>query len=153
MSTLIGALQAINLFCAAIVAGIMVAVLFGVIPSLQKFTMADDLRFHQSLDPRMDAFQPILVVGAGISSIVLLILDHDSALATACLLLGLACTIGIIVASAGFNQPVNRRCQEWTAETLPADYPAIRERWNRIHLLRTISAVVALISFIIAALL
>ena len=61
-----------------------------------------------------------------------------------------------LLAAAGLitrlgNQPINGLVMSWTAETLPADWEALRDSWRNLHLLRTISTMAALLLLSIAA--
>lgn len=42
------------------------------------------------------------------------------------------------------NRPLNAQIATWTAETIPADWSAVRDRWDTAH---TISAILAAIAF------
>jgi hypothetical protein len=64
----------------------------------------------------------------------------------------LAGTIGIVITSEGFNVPTNRKVDRWTPETIPADYERIRDRWDRVHAIRTCCGVFALTSYLLSAL-
>lgn len=43
------------------------------------------------------------------------------------------------------NAPVNRHVVQWTAETLPANWPLYRQQWEAGHVLAAAAALVALI--------
>jgi uncharacterized membrane protein len=58
---------------------------------------------------------------------------------TALVLMVIAMIITLVV-----NVPIDRQIQSWTTATLPADWNAIRDRWEYFHGLRTLVSLVAL---------
>jgi Domain of unknown function (DUF1772) len=57
----------------------------------------------------------------------------------ACVLIIVALLITLLV-----EVPIDNQIKTWTAETIPSDWGAIRERWQRFHTARTF---VSLVSF------
>jgi uncharacterized membrane protein len=45
--------------------------------------------------------------------------------------------VGGGVVTRFFNQPINAMVMNWTPETLPADWAALRDAWWNWHLVRT----------------
>jgi uncharacterized membrane protein len=143
----------INLFCAAISAGGLVMVFMVIAPILRKWPDNMSVPLHQAVDRLPDNYMRPSTAISGVAAITLLILNPDfQKAATIFTLVGLLGTLGIAFTSEFFNIPVNRIVRTWTVDTVPADYPQLRRRWDRYNATRTISSVVALICYIIAAL-
>jgi hypothetical protein len=52
-------------------------------------------------------------------------------------LLSLVLIIAALVITLGVEVPIDNQIKEWTAETAPIDWEAIRDRWEFFHGLRT----------------
>jgi len=50
------------------------------------------------------------------------------------------------------NVPIDRQIQSWTTTTLPADWSAIRDRWEFYHALRTFVSLIALACLFVSTL-
>ncbi len=50
------------------------------------------------------------------------------------------------------NRPINDQVAAWTAETVPADWTALRDRWDTVHTLSAVFAAVAFGSLLIGVL-
>ena len=63
------------------------------------------------------------------------------------------CMLLVLVITVGFELPLNKRIQSWTAGSAPADWTRVRDLWLKRHLLRTISGtasfVCALVSLVL----
>ena len=59
---------------------------------------------------------------------------------------------GSIVVTVTQMVPLNELANGWTAETLPADFDAVRRQWWSLHLLRTVGATAGFV-LLVAALL
>jgi hypothetical protein len=58
------------------------------------------------------------------------------------------CLTGMIAAFFAFNAPVNAAVAQWSAETMPADWPAYRLRWELGHAIAFVLGLAALIALI-----
>jgi hypothetical protein len=59
-------------------------------------------------------------------------------------LLAVGCYLGMLACFFVFNGPANAALNGWTAATLPADWSALRMRWELGHALAALLALVAL---------
>jgi hypothetical protein len=67
-------------------------------------------------------------------------------------ILGIFGTLGVALLSRYFNVPTNARMLDWSLNDIPADYPAIRARWDLVHTLRVTCGAAALVFYLLAAL-
>jgi len=51
---------------------------------------------------------------------------------------GLAFLVSVVVVTVTLNVPIDLQIKKWTPDSLPADWQAIRKRWERYHELRTV---------------
>ncbi len=65
----------------------------------------------------------------------------------ACLLIVIALLITLLV-----EVPIDNQIRTWSAETLPADWTALRARWQLFHTARTFVSLASLASLILAVL-
>jgi uncharacterized membrane protein len=57
-----------------------------------------------------------------------------------------------LVVTLTFEVPIDNQIKVWTVETLPADWQAMRDRWEFYHALRTFASIAALASVTASAL-
>jgi uncharacterized membrane protein len=57
----------------------------------------------------------------------------------------------VFVTSLAINLPINGDQADWSVQAPPSDWADVRDRWQLAHLVRTISAVLAFCSLIVAA--
>jgi uncharacterized membrane protein len=90
----------------------------------------------------MSVLMPAALLSALISTVLLLRRGQTRRsvfTVSAFVLLLVAMIITLIV-----NVPIDRQIQSWTTTTLPADWSAIRDRWELYHGLRTLVSLTAL---------
>jgi hypothetical protein len=56
----------------------------------------------------------------------------------------------MLVATIGFEVPLNPQIQSWTPGYAPSSWQHVRDLWLERHLLRTISSVLGFISALLA---
>ena len=66
-------------------------------------------------------------------------------------LAGLLLMIGALVITLAVNVPIDVQIAGWTVDTLPAEWTAIRDRWEFYHGLRTVASIASL-GWVIASL-
>jgi len=153
MATVIDVLRFINIFFAAIATGTLVMVLLALIPMVGSMSPGVGLQVHHRIDPLIDRFNPPSVIISAVAAALILLLDAARTSTTVFLyVVGILGSIGIAVTSLGFNMRINRSIRAWSVDAVPEEYGPTRERWNRFHLVRTVSSVLALSCYIIAVL-
>ena len=143
----------VNLLSGGLYAGLLVAVLFvevtlrGVGPDV--YTVVEQVK-HANLNVLAAAtITPTLASG-----LLLLILAREPrGRAFALTLVGLLCAVVALAVTLLVNVPINAAQLAWSPQAPPADWAAIRDRWQVAHALRTAAAVAGLSCQILAALL
>ena len=155
---LVDVLRFLNVLSAGLEAGGQLSVLLVVVPVKRHWPTELSVRVHQPmLHTLPDRYLRPLGFVTGISALLILGLAAigETELETASIvltLLGLPAAIGVAVLSEAFNKPTNRIILTWSSEDIPADYARIRDRWDRIHVMRTASGLIAFVCFAAAAL-
>ena len=106
---------------------------------------------HEVFEPVMPVFVT-LVIASGL--LVLFLMRRQlKSLAFALTLVGVLCTVALMISTVLFNVPINAEIIDvWSVESPPANWAEVRDRWNFFHGLRTILAVVALACLLLAGL-
>ena len=91
-------------------------------------------------------------VGAFLSTLVVVFLTRGRSAIFALSLAGLLCLAGMLLVWAVFINPINLRVRASTSESVPADWASLRDRWHRLHAIRSIFAVVGVSALISAVL-
>lgn len=67
-------------------------------------------------------------------------------------LIATLCFAGTLAAFTFGNNPLNQQIAAWTPQTLPANWRAVRDAWDRFHAFSSVLAGIALVSLLIALL-
>jgi hypothetical protein len=65
---------------------------------------------------------------------------------------GLAGVIANGAISAKWEWPINREINSWSTDAVPANYPQLRDTWDKKHVWRTVASILAFASFALAGL-
>ena len=144
-------LTVVLLVSSGIFAGGLVMVAAAIVPTFRALPANTYVKVHQTLSRYVDRFMPLtalltILVGLALTRL------HTGA-TRALLVAGVLLTIAVAVISQFGNVPLNRKVRSWNPEAPPAETSHLRERWRRLHLLRTFAGVLALAAFAVAAVL
>jgi hypothetical protein len=143
-------LSVLVLLSGAVLTGGLIMVALAVVPTFRSIPAAEHVRMHRTLDRYIERFMPLSAVLTILGGIALANLHTEAHLRTV-LIAAVALTVMVSLISHLFNRPINLRMHTWSLEALPADLVEIRERWARLHLLRTLVSVAALALYAVAA--
>jgi hypothetical protein len=154
VKSLISVLRFVNIVSAGVLGGGQLLVLRVIVPVKREWSTDLSVRVHQAmLHDLPDSY--LLPAGAisGVTGALLLLFQRNrTALGTLCYLLGLVGSAGVAVTSERFNKPTNRMILGWRPEDIPANYPQIRDRWDRVHAVRTASGMLSFLAYLVAGL-
>jgi uncharacterized membrane protein len=138
--------QFVTLLLFSLVTGVFWGTWFGLSRSMSALTPATFLEVGHTmignLGGPMSVLMPAALVSTLISTVLLLRRGQTRSsvfTVSAFVLLLVAMIITLIV-----NVPIDGQIQSWTTTTLPADWSAIRDRWELYHGLRTLVSLTAL---------
>jgi len=121
-----------------------------VVPTFRSVPASEHVRMHRTLDKYIERFMPFSAVLTILGGAGLVYLHTETHLRTA-LIAAVALTVTVSLISHLCNRPINLRMHTWNLDALPSDLVEIRERWARLHLLRTLVSVAALALYAAAA--
>ncbi len=152
MSAAVKIARFVNLLCGGLYAGLLVAVLCvevtlrGVGPDV--YTIVEQVK-HANLNVLAAAtIVPTLASGA----LLLVLAREPRGWAFALTLVGLLCAVVALTITLLVNVPINAAQLAWSPQAPPADWAAIRDRWQLAHTLRTTAAIAGLSCQILATL-
>jgi uncharacterized membrane protein len=134
--------QFINLFLLTLVSGVFWGTWFSLSRSIESITPQTFLEVGKSMMANLGGPMSILFPLAILSTLPVLYgmyREHQKR----DLLLVSSGLVLFIVALAGtlmVNVPIDRQINDWTINTLPPDWPQIRDRWEFWHAVRTFAS-------------
>jgi uncharacterized membrane protein len=149
VSVALDSLRFVAVFAIGIAAGTLVALLVGVTPTLRRLEPGEALRTKQMVERLLDRYQPALVAIALVTSAATLFW-HLSTSAYVLTGIGLGANVGVAVLALGFCLPVNRQLESLEASPNAAEFSGLLARWSRFHVLRTVAALIAFASYLLA---
>jgi uncharacterized membrane protein len=152
MTALIAVLAVLAVLISGVAAGGLVNVLIAQVPTFRALTPSDYVTVKQMVHVNTKRYLPWLFRACLLPGIALVALRTDP-LGRALAIGGVVHIIIVAVISERFNQPLNREVQSWSPAQPPAELDAVRTRWAKFNLIRTINAVVALALFAACAVL
>jgi hypothetical protein len=155
VTLLLNVLVFVNVFAAALVAGGQVAVLMVIVPVKRRLPARASVELHLAmLGHQIDRYmRPSGIVSGLTAFAILALLPARPPAVVVPILLGLVGTLGVVITSRYFNVRTNRAMAGWSLEALPADYPAIRARWDRVHSIRTCFGALGLAGYLTSVIL
>lgn len=101
-------------------------------------------------DPPLVPAMVIIAVVAPVVALVQLRHERESAAFRYTLTGWLAFTVGVLVVTVGFNAPINNMIMKWDAQSPPADWMQMRDRWNSLNVIRTPMSGIAFVCFLLS---
>jgi hypothetical protein len=157
-------LRFVNLFCSAMLSGGMVLSVVALRPALGRIPVAAAILAQQLWIPRMSLYLPLCGALSAISAVFLVKRRVLSRASARFYLIGVACTLLVGLLSLYVGAVLDPDIAGWAATagdeatraTFAGDGPPasvhglVWNRWDAINLTRTLAAVAALTSFILA---
>jgi uncharacterized membrane protein len=138
--------QFVTLLLFSLVTGVFWGTWFGLSRSMSALTPATFLEVGHTMIGNLGGPMSVLMPAALVSTLISTVLllrrgqTRSSVFAVSAFVLLLVAMIVTLIV----NVPIDRQIQSWTTTTLPADWSAIRDRWELYHGLRTLVSLTAL---------
>jgi hypothetical protein len=145
-----GALEIITVVLSGLVAGGLLVVQLGLVPTVAALPAAASIRLHVAFDHYVERSMPALTIATLIVGIVDAAVHSMTAAATALSIAALLATAIVAAISQLVNVPMNATMRNWEPGTAPPEYASLRVRWDRAHLARTLAGEVAFVCFAVA---
>ncbi len=142
-----------NLMLAGVLTGNEFGGWAAVHPALGTLPLASHVAAEQAVTQRYKAMMPLLMTAATISSFPVLgrIRDRRSP-AFELQLTGAGCYGVMLAVTLLGNMPINNRVLAASPDSPPADWLALRRRWDRLHTVRNLLNMAGLSCFVLSAL-
>lgn len=105
-------------------------------PGVQRLPADHYARYHQELDRDFARAMPFVGTAALLAGIATVATAEDGR-SRAFAGIALGCGIAEVALTVTRNVPLNKQIQSWSAESPPADWATVRDRWMVGHRLRT----------------
>jgi uncharacterized membrane protein len=139
--------RVIALVSTGLIAGIFLGHRAGVSRASTRLTPGSFIQLQQIIHQIFERMMPPLVLAAVLGTLAwtVLLRTHGSVVAFWLLV---AASLSLLVAASltrTVNIPINRQLMTWSSAAPPPDFAQIWGRWERIHSIRTVLALIALV--------
>jgi hypothetical protein len=160
MTDVIQWLYVISLFAAGILVGGLFHAWKLIVGALRELPQVTQVRVHQGmlfLTP--DRFMQPCGLIAGLGALAILLCQFLGSLqdgsvpmivSAVCLVVGLLGIVGVVITSRYFGTRINAIIGTWSLDAIPPEYPAMRRKWDKTHLIRTSCGAVAFLGFLLS---
>lgn len=140
-----------HLFSFALLAGFMAVTQWSLIPAQNRLSAQGYATLEQGMNDRLETLTPILMIATIVSGIGALILVwRRSPRIRIFQGIALACVVTMVISTLTINAPVNFAIDTWNAAAPPADWSALRDRWELGHTIRAYVGLLGLLSALVA---
>lgn len=144
MSALL-AVQLVSVFTTGLLAGIFFGDRMGNSYARPKLSASAFVTFQQVQNVRFARMMPLPILAALVSDVLWLVLlrDHMDLSSFRLLAVGTLALFLAVVLTRVVNIPINNRLAKWSSASPPSDFTSTWARWERVHTVRTILAVLS----------
>ena len=140
----------LNIILVALVSGATFGIWFGYNP--KTFSASTYIEQQQGAIRGLNTMMPALGLGTVLLTLFSAFQQKDDKSTVLQLLTASVLLIGSGLITRFGNQPINSMVMTWTADSMPADWTAWRDRWWSFHIIRTLASLLALLLIVWAAL-
>src|SRR5262249_39609025 len=143
---------AVLVFAALATGGLMVNWI-GLGRAMSRLSASTYVEFHQATNRTFNPYMPIVVVGSILGGIVLAFLSQGMHSLSGHLgIVGSLCYVAVLAIALSTDVRINKQIARWSVESPPDDWSAIRSRWIRFHIVRTLFSLPGLACYILVCL-
>ena len=142
----------VALICTGLAAGIFLGHRAGVSRAVPVLSPSSFIQLQQTIEKTFARMMPVLVIGSVLGAALWTVLLRTCwrsgefwLVSGAALLMVCVVTMTRVV-----NIPINKRLMSWSAAAPPSDLSTVWARWEQIHSVRTVLAIVAFAAEVIA---
>jgi hypothetical protein len=133
----------INVILAALLAGVSFGIWMGFNPV--NLSAATYIEQQQNTIRSLSTLMTSLVVIATVITVILAFLQRKNKVTFVTLLIAAIFYLACILISALGNRPIDDLVLSWSYQHLPTNWTTARDQWWSMHILRTISELIALV--------
>ncbi len=143
----------INLTLISIFVGVEFAIGFLIHPVLSRLPQSVHIASVQVIGKIVGKIMPIWIPLILFSAVpVLYFISDTQALAFWFIIIGIVCIVLMLIISLTVNVAINKQIISWNSQSPPNNWLNLRKRWDTFHKVRIFLDIVALIAFLLAAL-
>jgi uncharacterized membrane protein len=143
---------AVVIFAALATGGLMVNWV-GLGRAMSRLSASTYVEFHQATNHTFNPYMPIVVVGTILGGVVLAILSHGiHSLSGELAVAGSVCYVAVLAIALSTDVRINKEVERWSVQSPPNDWSAVRSRWIRFHIVRTLFSLPGLAFYLLACL-
>lgn len=142
------ALRGVSLFFSGLFAGFLVCVMV-LENSLRSFGAAVYTQVRLVELDSLDKLASVTLIPALVTTVALAIWSRGNSRRSA--LVAAALLVVVFVTTFAVNLPINSDQLSWSVQQPPADWAAVRDRWQAAHAVRTVAAVLAFVVLVSTA--
>lgn len=143
---------AVVVFAALATGGLMVNWV-GLGRAMSRLSASTYVEFHQATNCTFNPYMPIVVVGTIFGGIVLAILSQGiHSLSGKLAIAGSVCYAAVLAIALSTDVRINKHIERWSVGSPPDDWSAVRSRWIRFHIVRTLFSLPGLAFYILSCL-
>ena len=135
------------LFAALATGGLMVNWI-GLARAMARLSASTYTEVHQATNETFDPYMPIVDSGALISGVALAAISRIHSWTGRSAMVGVGCYAAVLAITLPTKVRINKLIAAWSIQAPPVNWAAVRARWIQFHILRTLIAVPALISYL-----
>ena len=142
----------ITLICTGLTAGIFLGHRAGVSRAVPILSPSSFIQLQQTINKSFARMMPVMIIGSVLGSALWAVLLRACWRTSEFWLVSGASLVMVCIAALtrAVNVPINNRLTSWNAAAPPSDLSTIWARWEQIHSIRTVLAVVAFAAEVIA---
>ena len=133
--------ELIVLFIAALATGGLMVNWAGLARAMAQLSPSTYVELHQSTNRTFDPYMPIVVVGAILGGVVLTVASGIHTASGQLSAFGAVCYAAVIAITVPTCLRINKEVARWSIANPPGDWAAVRARWIRFHVIRTLFSV------------
>ena len=135
------ALELIVLLVAALATGGLMVNWVGLARAMAQLSPCTYVELHQSTNRTFQPYMPIVVVGAIVGGVVLAVASGIHTASGQLSAFGAVCYAAVIAITVPTCLRINKQVARGSIENPPGDWAAVRARWIRFHVIRTLFSV------------
>ena len=137
------ALELIVLLLAALATGGLIVNWVGLTRAMAQLSPSTYVELHQTTNRTFQPYMPVVVVGAIVGGVALAVASGIHTASGRLSAFGAVCYATVIAITVPTNLRINKQVARWSIENPPGDWAAVRARWIRFHVIRTLFSIPA----------
>lgn len=127
-----------HLFAFALLAGFMAVVQWSLVPAQNRLDGSAYTTLEQGMNKVLTLLMPALMIISLVTGLGVLVGAFRERIRTRWLsLVGVASLVVMVISTLIINAPINSAIDTWNPDAPPADWQALRDRWEMGHALRS----------------